>query len=99
MNMRRFCQITILTIVAIFLAFTTMSCNKKVKKIKVDNQFAISIFNDTISLREILHEMDSTSNTWLRVRNDSVFVFYSDSVNVVLNARDMLSQVDVPTRC
>lgn len=91
--MRRICQITILTVFAFFLALNIVSCKKNIKKIKVDNQFAISIFNDTISLREILNDMDSTTNTWLRVRNDSLFVYYADSVNVVLNARDLLGQL------
>lgn len=91
--MRRFYQITIMAVFAFLLALTTASCNKKVKKIKVDNHFAVSIFNDTISLRQILNDMDSTSNKWLRVRNDSVFVFYSDSVNFVLNANDLLGKL------
>ena len=90
--MRRFCQITIMTIFAVILAFTTVSCKKKVKKIKVDNQFAVSLFDDTITLREILNDMDSTAKQWLRVRNDSIFIYYSDSINVVLNARELLSQ-------
>ena len=75
------------------MALTTVSCNKKVKKIVVDNQFAISIFNDTIPLREILNDMDSTTNSWLRVRNDSLFVYYADSVNLVLSAHDLLDQL------
>ena len=91
--MRRLYRLTIATILVVIVALATVSCNKKVKKIKVDNQFAISIFNDTISLREMLNDMDSTANSWLRVRNDSIFVFYSDSVNVVLNANDMIGRL------
>lgn len=92
--MKRLFRIAITTVLVIIMALTTVSCNKKVKKIVVDNQFAISIFNDTIPLREILNDMDSTTNSWLRVRNDSVFVYYADSVNLVLSARDLLSHID-----
>ena len=89
--MRRLFKITTTTILVILMAMTTVSCKKKeVKKIAVDNQFAIAIFNDTVSIKELLNDLDSTCNSWLRIRNDSIFAYYADSVNGVLRASDLL---------
>ena len=89
--MRRLFKITIMTVLVVLMALATASCKKQgVKKIAVDNQFAIAIFNDTISVRDILKDLDSTCNSWLRVRNDSIFAYYADSVNGVLKASDLL---------
>lgn len=89
--MRRLFRITITAILVVLVAMTTTSCKKQsVKKIAVDNQFAILIFNDTVTIRDLLNDMDSTCNSWLRVRNDSIFAYYADSVNGVLRASDML---------
>lgn len=89
--MRRLFKITTTTILVILMAMTTVSCKKKeVKKIAVDNQFAIAIFNDTVSIKELLNDLDSTTNSWLRIRNDSIFAYYADSVNGVLRASDLL---------
>lgn len=84
----------IMTILVILVALATVSCKKnKVKKIAVDTQFAVSLFNDTISIKDILHDMDSTTNSWLRVRNDSIFAFYADSINGALKASDFLGDI------
>lgn len=75
----------------ILIALATASCKKnEIKKISVDNHFAIAIYNDTISVRDLLNDLDSTCNSWLRVRNDSIFAYYADSVNGVLKASDLL---------
>jgi len=92
--MRKVFTNSILTVLVVLVAIATASCKKKeVKKIAVDNQFAVALFNDTISLKKILHDMDSTTNTWLRVRNDSIFAFYADSVNGVIKASDFLGAI------
>ena len=71
-----------------------VSCQKKeVDKIVVDNQFALSLFSDTISLKNILHDMDSTTQNWLRVKDDVIYAYYSDSVKGVLKASDLLSDI------
>ena len=89
--MRRLFKITITTILVALVALTTASCKKQeVKKIAVDNHFAIAIFNDTITIRELVNDLDSTCNSWMRVRNDSIFAYYADSVNGVLRASDLL---------
>ena len=71
-----------------------VSCQKKeVKKIIVDNQFALSLFSDTISLKQILNDMDSTTQNWLRVKDDVIYAYYSDTVKDVLKASDLLSDI------
>lgn len=70
------------------------SCNQNVKKVKVDTQLAVALFSDTVSLQEIINDMDSTSNAWLRVRNDSIFVYYVDTINDVLKASDLLNNIE-----
>lgn len=84
----------ILTALVFLMVLATVSCKKKeVKKIAVDTQFAVALFNDTISIKDILHDMDSTTNSWLRVRNDSIFAFYADSINGALKASDFLGDI------
>lgn len=84
-----------MAVLLILLALATASCKKEgIKKIAVDNQFAIVVYNDTISLKDILNDMDSTTNSWIRVRNDSIFAYYGDTVNGVLKASDLLSSME-----
>lgn len=81
---------TLLLLMVIFAS----SCKKnEIKSVAVDTQFAIAIFSDTVSLREIINDMDSTTQNWLRVRNDSIFVFYVDTIRGVLKANDLLSDI------
>lgn len=92
-------KINLKTIIATTLVFLTViftfSCKKnKVEKVAVDSQFAIALFSDTVSLSEIINDMDSTTKNWLRVRNDSIFVFYVDTIKNVLKASDLLSNIE-----
>lgn len=90
--MRKFYKNSLLTVLIVLMALATVSCKKKeVKKIAVDNQFAVALFSDTISLLDIINDMDSTTKTWIRVRNDSLFAYYYDSIKDVLRASDFLS--------
>lgn len=83
--------VTALVLLTVIFAF---SCKKnEVKKVKVDTQFALALYSDTVSLREIIRDMDSTTQTWLRVRNDSIFVYYVDTIWNVLKASDLLSNI------
>ncbi len=83
------------TLLVLLIAISTFSCKKnKVEKIAVDNQFAIALFSDTVALRQIINDMDSTTQNWLRVRNDSIFVFYVDTIKNVLKASDLLSNIE-----
>jgi len=82
------------TTLVLLMAIFTFSCKKnKVEKVAVDSQFAIALFSDTVALRQIINDMDSTTRNWLRVRNDSIFVFYVDTVKGVLKASDLLSNI------
>lgn len=92
-------KINLKTIIATTLVFLMVifafSCKKnKVEKVAVDSQFAIALFSDTVSLSEIINDMDSTTKNWLRVRNDSIFVFYVDTIKNVLKASDLLSNIE-----
>lgn len=92
-------KINLKTIIATTLVFLTViftfSCKKnKVEKVAVDSQFAIALFSDTVALRQIINDMDSTTQNWLRVRNDSIFVFYVDTIKNVLKASDLLSNIE-----
>ena len=52
------------------------SCRKQnVKQVNIDNQFAISIFSDTIKIGDLLNNMDSTvSGARRRARNAGPFI-------------------------
>lgn len=90
----RFTKIVSILVVAL-LVLTAVSCKKKnVKKIQVDNQFAVSLLRDTISINKILGMMDSTANSWLRLRNDSIFAFYCDTVFDVIKGNDIFGKIE-----
>ena len=83
------------TALVALLLVTAVSCKKQgIKKVVVDNQMAVSLFCDTISLREILGKMDITTQNWLRVREDSIFAYYADSVKDVIKASDLLGNIN-----
>lgn len=94
--MRRIFTMTFMTVFAALLALTATSCKKReVKKIVVDNQFAISLFNDTVLIKDLINDMDSTTNSWLRVNEDgSLSAYYADTINGVLKASDMLGGLE-----
>lgn len=75
-----------------------VSCKKKdVKKIAVDNQFALSLFADSMSLMDVLGMMDSTTNEWLRVKADgSIWAYYDNFIQGVVNAEDLLGEGNIP---
>lgn len=79
--------------IAFLLIASSFSC-KRSKVMSVDSHFAIPLFNDTIAVNDLIGKLDSTSNSWLRVRNDSIFAFYSDSVKNVVDANDVLGKIN-----
>lgn len=93
-NMKINLKTLITTTLLLLMVFLGSSCKKNRTKVKVDTQFALALFSDTVSLREIINDMDSTTKTWLRVRNDSIFVYYVDTIKGVLNASDLLSNIE-----
>lgn len=92
--MKRFSKTTLLTALIAILAIFASSCKKnEVKKVALDTQLAVSLFSDTVDFRQIINDMDSTTQNWLRVRNDSIFAFYVDTIKSVLKASDLLSNI------
>lgn len=69
------------------------SCRQEgVKNIRVDNQFAISIFADTVTIGDLLNGMDSTSSAFIKVKEDgTIYAYYSDSIKNAVVAGDILS--------
>ena len=93
-NMKANFKLLVAASLALLMAVFASSCKKnEVKKVAVDTQFAVALFSDTVSLRQIINDMDSTTQTWLRVRNDSIFAFYADTIKDVLKASDLLSNI------
>lgn len=97
----KFTRLIPLLLVSLVVIFA-ISCKKKnVTKIAVDNQFAISIFADSMSMMDVLGMMDSTTASWLRVKEDGTIVaFYDNKMDSVVMASDILDDVedmDIPT--
>ena len=78
----------------------SLSCKKKeVKKISIDNHMALSLFYDTVYMRDLLNELDSTTTSWLRVKDDgTICVYYADSVMEAVKASVLIGDniEDVP---
>ncbi|MBR6438930.1 MAG: hypothetical protein IKS65_07105 [Bacteroidales bacterium] len=86
----------LIPIALLFLVLiSAMACKQKdVKKIMVDNQFAISLYRDTIFIGELFNQLDSTTTTWLRVDDDgNLSAFYKDTILGVVNASDFMDNV------
>lgn len=80
--------------IAMLITVSLASCSKTKPKIYVDTQLAVAVFNDTIAIRDVLNMLDSTSNSWLRVRNDSIFAYYADTVFNVIDASKYLGNIE-----
>lgn len=72
------------------------SCRKQnVKQVNIDNQFAISVFSDTIKIGDLINNMDSTVAEYIKVKEDgSIYAYFSDSVKNAVVASDILSGFD-----
>lgn len=92
--MRKLFTTRVLMVLAAMTMVFAVSCKKKdVKKIEVDNQFAVALFCDNVALKDIINDMDGTTDSWLRVRNDSLFAYYADTIDGVLKASDFLGDL------
>ena len=89
----KFKTVVVTTLLLLMVIFASSCKKNEIKRVAVDTQFAVAIFSDTVSLREIIKDMDSTTQNWLRVRNDSIFAFYVDTIRGVLKASDLLSDI------
>ncbi len=90
----KFTKLISIALVSLVL-ISSMSCKKKdVKKIMVDNQFAFSLFSDTMSMKDVLGMMDSTTNQWIRVKDDgSIYAYYDNFIRGVIDASDLLGTI------
>lgn len=72
------------------------SCKKNdIKKIEIDNQFALSLFSDTVRISDLLNGLDSTASQFIRVKEDgNIYAYYSDSVQNAVVAQDILGKLD-----
>lgn len=78
------------------IACIVFSCRKQnVKQVNIDNQFAISIFSDTIRMGDLLNNMDSTVAEFIKVKEDgSIYANYSDSIKNAVTGEDILSALE-----
>ncbi len=84
--------IIVRAMVLILLFLTLFSCKRdEVKVIEVNSVWSMSLFHDYITVSDALNLVDSTWNTWLKVKpNGDLYACYSDSVDRVLDAKDVL---------
>lgn len=94
----KFTKLIPILLVSLVLVFA-ISCKKKnVTKIAVDNQFALSLFADSMSMMDVLGMMDSTTNQWLRVKEDgSIWAYYDNFIRGAINAEDLIGQGKIPS--
>ncbi len=89
---------------AVSVALAFPSCKKNnVRKIEVNNSFALSLLQDEVSVGELLERMDSTSVEWVRVMPDNTVcaVFYDTIREAVSGANllDRLENIQIQNSC
>ena len=91
----KFTKIICLTLV-LFVVFTASSCKKNnVRKIEVNNSFALSLLQDEVSVGELFEIMDSTSAAWFMVLPDNtVSAIFYDTIRDVVNGAKLLDVVE-----
>ena len=90
----KFTKLIPIALVSLVLIVAVACKQKNVKKIVVHNQFAISLYRDTISINDLFNHLDSTTTTWLRVDDDgNLSAFYKDTILGVVNASDFMDNV------
>ena len=92
-------KITAIHLRALCLALVVVlffSCQKNdIKKVEIDNQFAISLFSDTVRIGDFIGGMDSTMSDYIQVSEDGIIhVCYSDSIINAVVASDILAKFD-----
>lgn len=80
----------------LFVVFTAFSCKKNnVRKIEVNNSFALSLLQDEVSVGELFEIMDSTSAAWFMVLPDNtVSAIFYDTIRDVVNGAKLLDVVE-----
>jgi len=85
-------SVTLLALIVLF----AYSCKKNnVKKIEVNNSFALSLLQKEVSINEMLDMMDSTSRAWIRVLPDkTVSAIFYDTIRDIISGAELLDNVD-----
>ncbi len=89
--MKRSLSLVIRALSLALIVCLVFSCRKQnVKQVNIDNQFAVSIFSDTIKIGDMLNNMDSTSAEFIKVKEDgSIYAYFSDSVKNAVVTQDI----------
>lgn len=87
---------TICLTLVLFIVFAAFSCKKNnVRKIEVNNSFALSLLQDEVSVGELFEIMDSTSAAWFMVLPDNtVSAIFYDTIRDVVNGAKLLDVVE-----
>ena len=93
--MRMYLSLFKRALVIVLLVTCFCSCKKNdIKKIEIDNQFALSLFSDTVRISDLLNGADSTVSQFIKVNEDGkIYAYYSDSVNNAVVTQDILGNL------
>ncbi len=93
MIMKRFFQFTRVMLLTLIVA-VFFSCNNDVKKVEIDNQFAVSLFSGTVKVGDLLGGIGPGLSEFIQVtENGRIYAYYADSVNNAVVASDILSGI------
>lgn len=72
-----------------------ISCGgNKVKKVNVDNQMAVSLFADTITIGSLMSRLDSSFYQYIKVAdNGDIYAYFADSVENAVKSEDVFGQI------
>lgn len=85
------------SLVSVFIISCITSCKKNndIEKVNIDNQFAISVFADTIKINNLLQNLDSTATNLIKIKdNGTICAYYSTSIENAVVAKDIMSGLD-----
>ena len=84
------------TLFYILLISSVFSCKKtNVENVKLDNQIALSLFSDTVKVRDLLNTMDSVASHYIRINEKGdVYAYYADSIINAVVGDDILGQLE-----
>ena len=83
------------------LSVSIISCgDHEIKKVEMNNQFAISLFADTITIGDLMERVDSSFYQFIKVLdNGDIYAYYADSVNNAVKADDVFWLVIAVNYC
>lgn len=83
-------------ILGVLVVSSVFSCKKtNVENVKLDNQIALSLFSDTVKVRDLLNTMDSVASHYIRINEKGdVYAYYADSIINAVVGDDILGQLE-----